>query len=571
MPMGSPRHPHRAPAALAVGLLLLLALGSAVATAAPIAPHPSAGGSVRAATGGTDSVVATVDVGSSPLSGTYDPATGDVLVPSDNDELAVISGGARPALVTSIDFPANPAVQTPLYDPANQLLYVALQTNGPADGLAIVNGSTDAIVGNIPTGDASGPSTPALDPVTGDLYVPLDGTDGLAILDPSSRTVLSTVPVGSEPGTPAVDPENGDVYVPNLASNNLTIISAARNVAVATIPGLNGPLTPVYDPVDQLVYVPESNGTTLTVLSGTTVTATLTVGDDPSTPLVDPSDGYLYVPNTLDNNVTVLAPGVAVPVANPVTGNAPSTPTYDPANGAIYVPNGLDGTVAAIDPAANRTIALTAVGAQCESATYDPASEQLFVPNFGDGNVSVIAAGPLNTSNAPGTYSVTFAQTGLPASVDWSVSLAGVGFNLSGPSITFYDLSDGTDRYAVIAPAGYYLATPAADGNVTVSGADRTVDVTFGALPGSGGGGGGSNGTSTSGLAGLPPFAGYAIAGALIILGAVAVTVLLTPKRTGRDGADEAEEDEDDDEDDGADDGRPPNRPAPPPAVPPAR
>ena len=89
--------------------------------------------------------------------------------------------------------------------------------------------------------------------------------------------------------------------------------------------------------------------------------------------------------------------------------------------------------------------------------------------------VEVAFATPAATS-----YSVAFVALGLPAGTSWGVTLAGTSVSSALGEISFAE-PNGTYAYTVGAVAGYTQSP--ASGNVTVSGASKFVDVTFGALP----------------------------------------------------------------------------------------
>jgi hypothetical protein len=74
-----------------------------------------------------------------------------------------------------------------------------------------------------------------------------------------------------------------------------------------------------------------------------------------------------------------------------------------------------------------------------------------------------------------GSYSVVFAETGLPSGTNWTVTLGRSSFNTTS-SIEF-TVTNGTYSYSVGTVSGYN-ASPAS-GNVTVNGTDQTVSVTF--------------------------------------------------------------------------------------------
>ena len=111
-------------------------------------------------------------------------------------------------------------------------------------------------------------------------------------------------------------------------------------------------------------------------------------------------------------------------------GTTPDTPVYDPSDGEIYVSNGPDGTESAINASTNTVVATISVGAGPIVAAFDSANDDLYVPNTSpDGtgayNVSVIGGGPAPHVTSPGTYSVTFTETGLPSGTSWNVTFNG--------------------------------------------------------------------------------------------------------------------------------------------------
>jgi len=90
------------------------------------------------------------------------------------------------------------------------------------------------------------------------------------------------------------------------------------------------------------------------------------------------------------------------------------------------------------------------------------------------------------TKLAPGLYSVTFTESGLPASTNWAVTFNGTAGN-SGTTTIVFTIGNGSWTYSVGAVTGY-TATPSS-GAVTVSGAATSQPITF---TSNGGGGGGA-------------------------------------------------------------------------------
>lgn len=112
--------------------------------------------------------------------------------------------------------------------------------------------------------------------------------------------------------------------------------------------------------------------------------------------------------------------------------------------------------------------------------TYSVAAVSGYTAAPGSGSVSVSGANTnvdvTFTAVAVAHYSVTFNESGLPASTSWSVVLGGDTLSSTTASLTTAE-PNGSYSYTVGAVAGY-LATPSG-GTVTVAGAPVYVDLVF--------------------------------------------------------------------------------------------
>ncbi len=103
-----------------------------------------------------------------------------------------------------------------------------------------------------------------------------------------------------------------------------------------------------------------------------------------------------------------------------------------------------------------------------------------YTPSPSSGSVTVdnaaVAVPVTFTALAPGTYLVTFTESGLPSGTSWSVTLAGSPMSSTTTTITFSEKND-TYSYAVGAVSGY-SASPSS-GSVTVNGGPQSVPITF--------------------------------------------------------------------------------------------
>lgn len=493
----------------AVAGVTSLASGRSGSAAGSISLPISIDASARPATV-PNTVVATISGISSPITGAYDPANGEIYLPDttsgdlsgDNSSNLTIVDGATDKVVDTMFFGPYSYLATPNYVPSDQEIYVADQNgSGVANNVSAIS-SANAIVANINTGNSSAPTTGTYDPVNHDLFVPDDGSnsfpvssENVSVIDTATQTVIAQVAVGLTPGPGVYDPADGDVYIPDsdLGSTNLTIINGTTDAVVATISGLETPITPAYDPVNQEVYVPDSGGYNITVLKGTSVVTTIAVnslndGTLDAAPTVDPITGDVFVPLYVSNEVLVLSP------SNQILGSiqpgsedlADEAAVFDPVNQQLYVP-GSDptedtGEILVLNVTTDALTVAIPVGGSPQTPTFDPATDTLFVPNLDTNNVSVIAAGPLGTTSAPGTYAVTFAESGLPAGTSWNVTLDGYGQNATTSTIVFAHETNGSHSYE-IGPWGdvdeCVLDLASESGSVSVSGKGVTVSVPF--------------------------------------------------------------------------------------------
>ena len=76
----------------------------------------------------------------------------------------------------------------------------------------------------------------------------------------------------------------------------------------------------------------------------------------------------------------------------------------------------------------------------------------------------------------PGQYSLTFSETGLPSGTSWSVTVGTTTHSSTTSTISFAEVN-GTYHYTVGSITGY-TSSPSS-GNVTISGAAKTVAITF--------------------------------------------------------------------------------------------
>ena len=102
------------------------------------------------------------------------------------------------------------------------------------------------------------------------------------MIDTSTRSVISTIAVGTNPAAVAVSPTGSTVYVTNGGGSSVSVIDAATDSVTQTIPLGAAPGGVVVSPDGSTVYVVELNGNIAVIDAATnTQVASIAVGAVP--------------------------------------------------------------------------------------------------------------------------------------------------------------------------------------------------------------------------------------------------------------------------------------------------
>jgi DNA-binding beta-propeller fold protein YncE len=282
------------------------------------------------------------------------------------------------------------------------------------------------------------------------------GTQLAVASAPDGQTAASgSVVLGGSPGTPAANPLTGTVYVPiqcttsfcspntpghvvdviNAASCNANTGSGCRVVATARVG--SAPLAADVDEQTDTVYVTNGNDGTVSVLNGAQCNATVTQGC--GTPVatikvggflvaaaVNPATGTLYVASPKGDVFVIDAAGCNAvttrgctqPVRKVTDNQGPAALDIDVATDTVYAVNNGSGngdTVSVIDGAScngdngsgcGRAPRTVTVGSGAFWAAVDQASDTIYVANNNDGTVSVLNGARCNASVTSGCGSI---------------------------------------------------------------------------------------------------------------------------------------------------------------------
>ena len=270
---------------------------------------------------GTQTVSATIPVGSSPRRVACNTATHRVYVVR----------GTRPGRLTVVDASTNGVVTNIAVGndsnnvTANFLIDEVYVSNFGSSTVSVVNTATNTVVATLPVG--TNPLAPASNDRLKKTYVTsaVDGT--VTVIDQRMRAVSKTIKVGNNPQYASVDAQHGKVYVNNVTDHTVSVIDSATDTVVKTLPsGVGtssnfGAVSAVY----RRYYLPNATDNTLTVIDTETdsVVRTIPVGPTPVDMLVDGGTGDAYVVNQGGDSVTIINAATETVIGAFAVGDAP--------------------------------------------------------------------------------------------------------------------------------------------------------------------------------------------------------------------------------------------------------
>jgi YVTN family beta-propeller protein len=286
------------------------------------------------------SLAESIGVGFEPLLGAYDSDNGNIYV-SDvgegtGDNVTVISGATNTVVATII---VGTAPEGVAYDSANGLVYV---TNAGSNNVSVISPVTNSVVGSVRVG--TWPTSVAYDSSNGDLYVANYESSNVSVISGATNTLVTSFGVGHGPLELAYDSGNGDVYVSNYQQYNMSVISGSANKVVADLKVGALPMGVVYDSGNGEVYVSNTGSDNVSVISSAnnTVLSSFTVGAGPNLLAYDSGNGNLYLSyfdSGKGTNVSVISGETNTVIGTLNLENVTEGVVYDSGNGNVYVIN----------------------------------------------------------------------------------------------------------------------------------------------------------------------------------------------------------------------------------------
>lgn len=365
------------------------------------------------------------------------PPAGVTIAPAQGSISVAAGGTSTTNLVVSAEQGAVPGdvdVSLSINDQGitYQLTPPALSVQPPADGYvanqsantltplyesALPIGGSSLVLG-APLSVHSSPGGVAISPDGSHVYVTNHGSNSVDVIDTSTNTVTSTIPVGTGPYGVVVSPDGKTVYVADNGSNSVDVINTATNAVTSTIPVDAGPYGLAITPDGKTVYVSSLSANTVTPIdTGTgTAGAAIPVGAEPRQISITADGETAYVDNLNSNSVTpidIATNTTAAAIALPCTG--PDANAIDPSNSTLYVTCLRSGVVVPVNTATNQPGTPIHVSSSPQGIAVDASRATVYATDAATGHITPIDTAtntPETSVSVPGAFGIAFGPAG---------------------------------------------------------------------------------------------------------------------------------------------------------------
>ncbi|HZH32291.1 MAG TPA: YncE family protein [Pyrinomonadaceae bacterium] len=185
-----------------------------------------------------------------------------------------------------------------------ELLYITVPDQS---AVVVVNTITRKLVQTIRIEGNRKPMRIALEPGGGRVWVGLDDSPLVAVIDTATGKLLGTVGVGAGLHNITFTADGALAYVTNSTADTVTAINTRTLARVADLPTGKTPVPVAYSTASRLVYVASLNGGNVTAIDPATqkVAATIPLARGIVALAFEPRGRYGFAVNQLDSNVTV--------------------------------------------------------------------------------------------------------------------------------------------------------------------------------------------------------------------------------------------------------------------------
>jgi YVTN family beta-propeller protein len=259
---------------------------------------------------------------------------------SSANSVAVIDTGSN-SVVATIPVGTTPMAVT--VAPNGQNAYVV---NVGSSSVSVIGTATNTVLSTVPI--AGYPTAIAVTPNSSYAFVVSPTSGKVSVIDTASNTVTAAWPTLPGASSLAFSADSATVYIASRVTNQVAVYNVTTGSLLQTIGGLSYPDAIVLAPGGSTLYVLNLNASSVSVISTTTlaVVAAVKVNTNPTAIGVSPDGTALYVVNMYANSMSVISTALSSIVstvtnlASPYSVAAP--PAANPApNLCAAAPTGL--------------------------------------------------------------------------------------------------------------------------------------------------------------------------------------------------------------------------------------
>ena len=286
-------------------------------------------------------------------------------------------------------------------------------TNYGSNDVSVIDTTTNTVISTVPVG--INPTGVAVNKAGTKVYVANSGSHNISVIDTDTNKVISTLDVGANPKGIAINSAGTNVFITHSNSpDSISYIDTATN-NVYSVPAqvyAGNPEGIATNPDGTKVYVTNDDGTVSIVNMTSTNSTEIPVGSLPVGIMVNPAGTKVYVANSGSNTVSVIDTDTNAVTATVPVDNAPQEVAINPTGTKAYVTNFGSNTVSVIDTDTNTLISTVSVGRAPVGVAISQDGAKVFVSNYANNTVSVIDIATNNVTNTlnVGKYPVAFGQ-----------------------------------------------------------------------------------------------------------------------------------------------------------------
>ncbi|MEO6661152.1 MAG: FixH family protein [Burkholderiaceae bacterium] len=189
--------------------------------------------------------------------------------------------------------------------PSKNFIYVTMPVES---AVAVVDVRTRKLVKTIPTGARSAPTRVAVQPDGRQIWVGLDGSDEVIVIDAVTLSQARHVRVAAGLHTLAFSTDSRHAFVSNTVSGSVSIVDTRSLDVLETLPVGDTPVAMAYGAAAQVLYVTVLNGSQVSVIDSVQrrVITAVPVRRGSGAIQFEPDGRHALVLNRLDSTLTVI-------------------------------------------------------------------------------------------------------------------------------------------------------------------------------------------------------------------------------------------------------------------------